>query len=42
MTRKVEVAFISADDDEARKRVETLLNEFGYSVVHLGNLRHGG
>lgn len=36
------VAFISADDDEARERVEILLNEFGYSVVHLGNLRDGG
>jgi len=30
------VAFISADDDDAKKRVETLLKAFGYSVVDLG------
>ena len=36
------VAFISADDDGAKKRVETLLKAFGYSVVDLGNLRDGG
>jgi 8-hydroxy-5-deazaflavin:NADPH oxidoreductase len=36
------VAFISADDDGAKKRVETLLEAFGYSVVDLGNLRDGG
>src|SRR6201988_64669 len=36
------VAFISADDDIAKKRVETLLESFGYSVVDLGNLRDGG
>src|SRR6266850_987032 len=36
------VAFISADDDDAKKRVETLLKAFGYSVVDLGNLRDGG
>src|ERR1700758_5586391 len=36
------VAFISADDAGAKKRVETLLIAFGYSVVDLGNLRDGG
>lgn len=36
------VAFISADDDGAKKRVETLLDGFGYSVIDLGNLRDGG
>lgn len=36
------VAFISADDDGAKKRVEILLKELGYSVVDLGNLRDGG
>src|SRR5262249_38809583 len=36
------VAFVSADDDGAKKRVETLLEGFGYSVVDLGNLRDGG
>jgi predicted dinucleotide-binding enzyme len=36
------VAFISADDDRAKKRVEILLKELGYSVVDLGNLRDGG
>jgi 8-hydroxy-5-deazaflavin:NADPH oxidoreductase len=36
------VAFISADDDSAKKRVETLLEGFGYSVIDLGNLRDGG
>jgi hypothetical protein len=36
------VAFISADDDGAKKRVETLLEGFGYSVIALGNLRDGG
>jgi len=32
------VAFISADDDGAKKRVETLLEAFGYCVIDLGNL----
>jgi 8-hydroxy-5-deazaflavin:NADPH oxidoreductase len=32
------IVFISADDDSAKKRVET----FGYSVIDLGNLRDGG
>jgi predicted dinucleotide-binding enzyme len=36
------VAFISADDDAAKRRVETLLNALGYSVADLGNLRDGG
>ncbi len=36
------VAFISADDDDAKKRVENLLEGFGYSVIDLGNLRDGG
>jgi 8-hydroxy-5-deazaflavin:NADPH oxidoreductase len=36
------VAFISTDDDGAKKRVETLLKAFGYSVIDLGNLRDGG
>src|SRR6201984_554635 len=36
------VAFFSADDDDAKKRVESLLEGFGYAVVDLGNLRDGG
>jgi len=36
------VAFISADDHGAKKRVETLLESFGYAVIDLGNLRDGG
>ena len=36
------VAFISADNDGAKKRVEILLESFGYSVIDLGNLRDGG
>jgi len=36
------VAFISADDDGAKKQVETLLEGFGYSVIDLGDLRDGG
>jgi len=36
------VAFVSADDAVAKKRVEILLKELGYSVIDLGNLRHGG
>jgi len=36
------VAFISADDEGAKKRVQTLLENCGYSVVDLGNLRDGG
>src|SRR5260221_5340530 len=35
-------AFISADNDGAKKLVETLLEGFGYSVIDLGNLRDGG
>jgi hypothetical protein len=36
------VAFVSADDQGAKKRVETLLEGIGYSVIDLGNLRDGG
>ena len=36
------VTFISTDDDDAKKRVQTLLEGFGYSVIDLGNLRDGG
>jgi len=36
------VVFISADDEGAKKEVETLLAGFGYSVIDLGNLRDGG
>ena len=36
------VAFVSADDDAAKKRVEILLKELGYSAIDLGNLRDGG
>ena len=36
------VAFISADDDGAKKQVGNLLEGFGYSVIDLGNLRDGG
>jgi 8-hydroxy-5-deazaflavin:NADPH oxidoreductase len=36
------VAFVSADDDAAKKRVRTLLEQLGYSVIDLGNLRDGG
>jgi 8-hydroxy-5-deazaflavin:NADPH oxidoreductase len=36
------VAFISADDDDAKQEVSALLASFGYSVIDLGNLRDGG
>ena len=36
------VAFVSGDNEDAKKRVETLLKEFRYSVIDLGNLRDGG
>lgn len=36
------VAFVSADNDDAKERVETLLETFGYSVIDLGDLRDGG
>jgi predicted dinucleotide-binding enzyme len=36
------VLFISADNDGAKKKVEVLLADFGYSVIDLGNLRDGG
>ena len=35
------IVFVSADDDSAKKRVETLLEDFGCSVIDLGNLRDG-
>src|SRR5258708_5845418 len=35
------VAFISADDDDAKKRVQTFLKIGGYSVVDVENLREG-
>jgi predicted dinucleotide-binding enzyme len=42
VNRARRVAFVSADDDGAKKRVEALLKAFAYSVVDLGNLRDGG
>jgi len=36
------VAFVSADDNEAKKEVTIFLKELGYSVIDLGNLRDGG
>ena len=36
------VAFVSADDEDAKQRVQTLLETFGYSVIDLGDLRDGG
>ena len=36
------VLFISADDAGAKKEVKSLLADFGYSVIDLGNLRDGG
>jgi predicted dinucleotide-binding enzyme len=36
------VAFVSGDDEDAKKQVHTLLNQCGYSVIDLGNLRDGG
>ena len=36
------VAFISSDDEGAKKEVDSLLASFGYSVIDLGNLRDGG
>jgi hypothetical protein len=36
------IAFVSADDNDAKKRVETLLESLSYSVIDLGDLRHGG
>jgi hypothetical protein len=35
------VVFVSADDDAAKKRVEILLKELGYSFIDLGDLRDG-
>ena len=42
VNRARRVAFISADDGGAKKQVQTLLENCGYSVVDLGNLRDGG
>ena len=42
VNRARRVAFISADDEDAKKRVQTLLEGIGYSVIDLGNLRDGG
>jgi predicted dinucleotide-binding enzyme len=36
------VVFVSADDEDAKKQVGTLLAGFGYSIIDLGNLRDGG
>ena len=36
------VAFLSADDECAKKQVQALLEGFGYSAIDLGNLRDGG
>jgi hypothetical protein len=36
------VAFISADDEDAKERVQVLLADFCYLVIDLGNLRDGG
>ena len=36
------VAFLSGDDEGAKKQVQALLEGFGYSAIDLGNLRDGG
>ena len=36
------VAFLSGDDADAKKQVHSLLQNCGYSVIELGNLRDGG
>src|SRR5258708_36097291 len=36
------VAFVCADDAPSKERVEVLLEELGYSVIDLGDLRDGG
>ena len=36
------VAFVAADNDEAKEQVEILLKQLGYAVIDLGNLRDGG
>src|SRR5258705_11492256 len=36
------VAFVSADDEGAKRRVQGLLENCGYSVIDFGNLRDGG
>jgi predicted dinucleotide-binding enzyme len=37
-----ELHLFRQDNDEAKKRVEILLKQLGYSVIDLGNLRDGG
>jgi hypothetical protein len=36
------VLFVSADDDDAKNKVEALVASFGYFIIDLGNLRDGG
>jgi predicted dinucleotide-binding enzyme len=36
------VAFVSADDADAKATVGTLLRTFGFAVIDLGNLHEGG
>jgi len=36
------VAFVSPDDAPSKKRVKIFLEELGYTVIDLGNLRDGG
>ena len=36
------VAFVSADDADAKTTVGALLRAFGFAVIDLGNLRDGG
>jgi 8-hydroxy-5-deazaflavin:NADPH oxidoreductase len=36
------VAFVSADDADAKSTVGALLRTFGFAVIDLGNLREGG
>jgi hypothetical protein len=37
-----QLAFVSADNDDAKVTVSALLDNFGYAVIDLGNLRDGG
>ena len=36
------VAFVSADDTEAKQKVKAMIESFGFAVIDLGNLRDGG
>jgi len=36
------VAFVSGDDSGSKQKVSTLLGQFGFHPVDLGNLRDGG